>query len=270
MSSGGGGETTTKNKIPPHLAGIMQNNIVKARQALGQSFIGPEGLVAGSNENIDAGQQAALGAAGYQDQLAAQGRSLFGELGQFGSQQDPILQRRLEQIANMGTRNLQENILPGIRTGSVQAGQAGSSRQGIAEGIAARGASEAVTNAQTDLLGQAQAQRLQALQAAQGYLPSLQQAQAAGAQTIGAVGAQQRDIENQVRQSQLQRQQAELQRLAGLNNITQQNIAPFITTTSSTDSGGSQLGSLAGAAGGFLLGGPAGAGIGAQLGGMLG
>lgn len=245
-------KSESKPIIPPHVQRAMDQQMNRAQDTLGESFIGPDGLVAGSNEAIDMGQQALMN--------AAQGG--MGQLGQAGSQalqgflqgDSPILQQRLQDIASMGTRNLNENLLPGIRTGAVQAGQAGSSRHGIAEGIAARGAAEAVTRGQTDLLANAERQR----QAAIGQIGGVQQNLAQPGLTMGAVGAQQRDIQQQQMQEGLLRQQAELQRLGGLGNMIQQQAAPQIGQESSSSSKTMDLGAAAGAVtsiGGMLLGG---------------
>lgn len=82
------------------------------------------------------------------------------------------------QLQQDATRNLQENILPGIRGGAIAAGQYGSSRQGIAEGRAlgdaARasqqaaaqfglGTSNAAIGAQSDAFNRGQDRSLAAL-----------------------------------------------------------------------------------------------------------
>ncbi len=66
---------------------------------------------------------------------------------------NPYVQGMLEQQGSLLNRNLQENILPGIQTGAIGAGQLGGSRQGVAEGIAARGTQEALASqaAQTQM-----------------------------------------------------------------------------------------------------------------------
>ena len=55
------------------------------------------------------------------------------------SQQNPYLQRAMQSAIRPLTQNYQENVLSGITDQAVQSGQSGSSRQGIAEGIAGRG-----------------------------------------------------------------------------------------------------------------------------------
>ena len=52
---------------------------------------------------------------------------------------NPYLQRAMQSAIRPLTQNYQENVLSGITDQAVQSGQSGSSRQGIAEGIAGRG-----------------------------------------------------------------------------------------------------------------------------------
>lgn len=87
-------------------------------------------------------------------------------------QQNPFLQGQIEQGQGLINRNLTENILPSVGSNAAQFGQRGSSRQGVAEGIAARGAIESSANFAENLTSadfQGQQQRaLQALQFAPG------------------------------------------------------------------------------------------------------
>lgn len=72
-----------------------------------------------------------------------------------GSVSNPYLD---QQIAGIGTdisNNLNRNVLPGLRGEAVASGQYGSSRQGIAEGLAAQGATQQLTNAASSLRGNA-------------------------------------------------------------------------------------------------------------------
>jgi len=95
---------------------------------------------------------------------------------------------------NDATRNLQENILPSIRSGAIAAGGYGGSRQGIAEGRALSdfgraqqqaltqfglGNTAAVTGAQSDAFNQGQNRSLSALQNLSGQQYDTARAQAA-------------------------------------------------------------------------------------------
>lgn len=69
-------------------------------------------------------------AQGALDPTSALGKLLSGNV------TNPYLDRQAGAIANQLTRNLNENVLPGVRSNALAAGQYGSSRQGIAEGLA--------------------------------------------------------------------------------------------------------------------------------------
>lgn len=80
------------------------------------------------------------------------------------------------------TQNFQEQVMPAIRQGAQAAGQMGSSRQGIAEGIAARGYQDTVGDISSNMMNQAYNQGLQAMNSA-GQL-----GQGLTAQGLGALG----------------------------------------------------------------------------------
>ena len=71
----------------------------------------------------------------------------------FQGQQGPTpgLENQIQQGQSSINRNLQENLLPSIGGGAAAAGQRGSSRQGVAEGIALRGAGEQSANFEQNL-----------------------------------------------------------------------------------------------------------------------
>lgn len=87
---------------------------------------------------------------------------------------NPYVQAMLEQQSNLLGRNFQENLLPGIQSGAIGAGQLGSSRQGVAEGLAARGTQEALASqaaaTQMDAYGKGLAQQQWGLGAAPGMI----------------------------------------------------------------------------------------------------
>jgi hypothetical protein len=78
-------------------------------------------------------------------------------------------------MANTGllNRNLSENLLPMIQDNATQAGQSGSSRQGVAEGIALRGTQEAAARQAAATMNQAYGQGLNARQGAMGMSPQM-------------------------------------------------------------------------------------------------
>lgn len=72
---------------------------------------------------------------------------------------NPVLQSQIEMGQQDINRNMQENILPSIASGAVATGNTGSTRRGVAEGVAMRGAmeqgSDLATMMQTNAYNQA-------------------------------------------------------------------------------------------------------------------
>ena len=81
-----------------------------------------------------------------------------------GSYMSPYTQAVTDQIAKLGARNLQENLLPGVSDQFIKAGQFGSSRMGEFGGRALRDTQEAVLNQQAQALQQGYGQALTASQ----------------------------------------------------------------------------------------------------------
>lgn len=80
-------------------------------------------------------------------------------------QNNPYFQQAVQSAIRPVTQQFQEQVLPGIKQGAMGAGQMGGSRQGIAEGIAARGYQDTVGDITANMGNAAYAQGLQALQA---------------------------------------------------------------------------------------------------------
>jgi len=133
------------------------------------------GLVEGGfyDKQYGGGEQTLAGPTGAQEQLwggltetggsldlAMQG--LNKQLGAYDPN-NPALSGAIDMAAGDVTRNLQENLLPSIGGAAGQAGQYGSTRHGIAQGLAMRGASEQVS----DIATQMRLQDMQAHQAGQ-------------------------------------------------------------------------------------------------------
>ena len=72
-----------------------------------------------------------------------------------GSPNNPWLDQQANGIVDKITRNYQENIAPATRAGAEMAGQYGSSRQGIAEGVQQRGMNDDIANTLANLYGAA-------------------------------------------------------------------------------------------------------------------
>lgn len=175
--------------------------------------------------------------------------------------------------------NYNTTVAPQIRQGATDAGQYGSTRHGVAEGIAQAQLGQAKTNAASQLAYQDQQAYNQNQLNALGNLQNITKGLASGS-TL------QYDL-NSLLQNQDQNEiNGQLQAWAYNNNVDLNNLLAYKdlisgdmggTTTSKTSGGGggglgSALGSLGGAAlGGYLSGGNiAGAGLGANLGGQTG
>jgi len=121
-------------------------------------------------------QQPALGAFNQQaaggqqyDTTALQQMTQPGAYDQYQNQQDQNLQGAIGAGMRQINQNFQENIMPGINTGAALSGTSGGSRQGIAQGIAARGANQTAADftqkMQSQAFNQNQQRNLQAQQA---------------------------------------------------------------------------------------------------------
>lgn len=88
---------------------------------------------------------------------------------------NPYLGRYADAMARPIVQNLTERILPSIRGDAIGSGGYGGSRQGIAEGIASRGAAEAIGDRTAQLYSGAYGQGLNAMSSAAGMLPGYAQ-----------------------------------------------------------------------------------------------
>ena len=72
-----------------------------------------------------------------------------------GRPDNPYLDQQAAAITGQLTRNLNENVMPGLRSEALASGQYGGSRQGIAEGLAASRLNQDLAPALTNLYGTA-------------------------------------------------------------------------------------------------------------------
>lgn len=246
--------------------------------------------VAGFDPAQTQGQNMALGAAGAQQTLADNAANAV-NFYTSGNIWDPAANPHLQGAIDASTRPITDNLtrtqLPSIRGEAIKTGNFGSSRQGIAEGLAQQGASQAIGDTASKLVQDQYRTNVQAQLQATGMVPTVQQAQLAPALTTSGVG----DVRQALAQALLGEQ-------AGNFNLDQMlQIAPYLqakdllgvlqglpggsTTTSSTGTGTSTanvpqpnraMQALGGAATGASLGsmfGPIGTGVGAAGGAVL-
>lgn len=147
--------------------------------------------VAGFTPEQTAGQNMALGAAGTQNNLAtnAANASNFYTSGNiWDPANNPNLRGAIDASVRPIYENLTEKALPAIRNEAVTTGNFGSSRQGIAEGLATREASRAAGDTAAKIAQNEYETNVNAQLRALGLLPTVQGAQVAGATTTSGVG----------------------------------------------------------------------------------
>lgn len=215
----------------------------------------------------------------------------FGLTDAIDVESNPYFQRAAEAAMRPLQRNLEENVLPSIGRNFTDAGQYGSSRQGIAEGIAARGTQEAISDRLAQMGSQAYGQGLQAQQNAlqmglgqqragtdmalgqqartMAFMPNVLQSGMLPGEILSSIGAQQRELQQQAQMEPYRRLEMYRNALAGTPSGQQSSQPVF-------GGGGGVLSGLGGAATGFGLadmmgvaGGPWGTGL-AALGGLAG
>jgi hypothetical protein len=189
------------------------------------------------NQNQLAGQNSALGAIGAQQSLANSGAQggqflLSGEA--LRPDSNPALQEWMDAAVRPIYQNLTDKALPAVRGSAITAGGYGGSRQGIAEGIALRGASDAAGATTANIANEGYKSGLDAMTKAGALLPIYQGAQTQPAATYSAVGDQQRAMAEAIRGSV--NEQAMLDLLVGKELAALTGAIPggSSTTTAST------------------------------------
>ena len=129
-----------------------------------------------------------LGGGASEQGLAGALQGMQGLLSAGDPSSNPYFQQAVQSAIRPLTEQFTEQVLPSIRSGAIGAGQTGSSREGVAQGIASRGYLDAVGDITSGMGNQAYAQGLQALGAGAGIGQGLigQGLQAAGG--LGGLG----------------------------------------------------------------------------------
>lgn len=164
---------------------------------------------------------------------------------------NPYLAQMAQAAARPVMQNLTENILPALGSSAEMAGQYGGSRQGIAEGIAMRGANQTIADQTANLYGNAYQQGLNTMMQGLGQ-----------AGNVANLGLMPSNIYQQVGTTQQQQPWQDLQNYMGV-------VGGNFGSTQSTPTA-SPLPALIGGGLGFALGGPAGASLGMSAGSLLG
>lgn len=235
--------------------------------------------IAGFDPSQTAGQNAALTGAGTQTDLgnagAATSKSWLSPEA-LDVNNNPAVTGMLERNRRAVTDNLMQTALPGIRDSAERSGNFGSSRQGIAEGLAIGKSNQALADANASTLNNAYNTNVESQLKALGLLPQTTNNVTTGAQTTSAVG----DVRQAMDQARLSEQ---------VGNFNYDQLAPFLqskeimslltglpggttTSTASTPQRNPLTGALGGAATGASLGsflGPMGSAAGGGIGALL-
>lgn len=272
-------QTTTQMLSPEQrqLMNLAMPGVTQYAAMTPQRYPGEQ--VAGFTAPQEAGQAQALQAAGTQTQLAGQGA---GTTSQWLSPdalditKNPGLQGTINAATRPITQALTEQALPAIRDSAERSRNFGSSRQGVAEGIATRGAETAIGDTTQKLVSDAYKTNVDAQLKALGLLPQTVGTQTTGALTTSNVGDVQQAL-NQARineavqnfnfdkYGQFGQSQDIMSLLSGLPGGSTQTVASGPQKNRLT-------GALGGAAAGASLGsmfGPIGTAGGAGLGALL-
>lgn len=219
-------------------AGNYLRQQVGDTSALAQPYFGQAGSL------IDIGTQGTAGLASPYMQQAQQLASRGAQTGVGGIEEymNPYQDHVVNRIAQLGQRNLSENLLPEIQDRAIAAGQFGGSRQGEAVGRALRDVQESTLAAQSQALqqGYTQAGQQQAADRARQLQAAQQQAQF-GQQAAGLSAA---DYQRMLAGAQ---QQATMgQAAAGLEGA---DLARYGQAGAQLGALGQMYGNLAGATG---------------------
>lgn len=252
----------TTTEMSPEQRALFETafpTIQKYAAAVPQRYQGE--TVAGFTPEQTAGQNMALGTAPAINQLAtnaATANNFYTSGNIWDPAANPHLQGAIDAAVRPVYQNLTEKALPAIRSGSIQSGNFGGNRQGLAETGAIRDAGVTAGDIASKISQGQYAANLDAQQRAIGMTPMLQGAQTAGAQVTSGVG----DVRQAMDQAQIN---------ARMNAFNFDQYAPFMnardvlsimqgipggttTSTGNTPTANPALQALGGAASGAALG----------------
>lgn len=174
-------QQTLLNAATPWIQKFVDNGIT----------LPPGSSVAPFNSTQQSAQNMVLGRVGAMNNGADQGLNasnfaLSGDI--LKPETNPALKGTIDAATRPLFEGLTEQILPSIRGEANTLGNIGSSRQGIAEGLAARGTQNAVGDVANRVAFSGYQSGLDAQMRALGLLPQTIGAQTQGAQAAGAVG----------------------------------------------------------------------------------
>ena len=149
-----------------------------------------------------------------------------------GKVNNPYLDQQSEAMIGSLTRNMNENVMPGLRSEALASGQYGGSRQGIAEGLATSRLNQDLAPALTNLYGTANENAQNRMMGTASRLNDQAYNTAFGNANLGLQNnAQQMQQNTQNLQNRLQGvnlANSSLNMLGGLNSMQDQNFAQYM------------------------------------------
>ena len=210
---GNSGQTTTQTSefiLSPEqqkILGFAMPGIEKYAN-MGPAPLYPGSRIEGFNPNQLQAQQMLLGSAGNMQNIAdnAAKTSNFYTSGDiWNPASNPYLSQAIDATVRPITQNYQEVVQPGLRGEATQTGNFGSSRQGIAEGLAARNYMRETGDQASKLVQNQYATNIDAQMKALGLAPQTQQLQMAPSQAYAQVGDAQRRMAQALLDEKVQR-----------------------------------------------------------------
>lgn len=260
---GGGGGTTTVQKADPW--GGQQPYLLDIFSKAQQLYTKPPqyfpgNTVAGFTPAQRQGQNMALTAARDMTptlQTANRGASFLASPDILSPDSNPYLAATAEAAARPVMRVLNEQMLPSIRDEAIVAGNIGNDRQGIAEGLAMRGATDAIADRTFAMYSDAYGQGLDALGRGVALAPGAAQSLLLPSQVTSAVGAEQQGQDQANINANIDKwnfqQGLPWQQLSNYMSMVQGNYGGA-TSTSQTSQQNPLTGAIQGGLGGAVLG----------------
>lgn len=221
MAKGDQPTQTTQQVLSPQQKELLDITMPTLRQyaaTVPQRYQGP--TTAGFTPEQTAGQEMALGSVGSINTIgknAADANNFYTS----GNIWDPASNSHLQGAIDAAVRpvysNLTEKALPAIRSGSIQSGNFGGSRQGIAEGAAIRDAGTIAADTGARMANDNYSTNVGAQQRAIAMAPAVQSAQTTGATVTSGVG----DVRQAMEQAQIN---------ARMNAFNFDQYAPFMNS----------------------------------------
>lgn len=244
MPKGGGGGSmtqTSKVELNPQQTKLFDLAFPKAEQYAQKDLqVYPDSSVVGFNPLEEQAQALTSGTVaptvGALAGQSAQANSLLANPN-FMLAPNQYVQQAADATKQQVTNNLMEQVLPGIRQGDMAAGglySGGSSRTGIAEGLAIGKTNQGLSNAIADMYYKNYLQGLSGMGDAVNRMPGVIQQQSAAPSILSNVGAQQRMMEQTLLDEKVNKfyTQQSLPFLQAADVIGLVNGIPGATTTS--------------------------------------